>query len=936
MLELKDLRIEYRKNPLGIDAVNPRFSWKLYSAEKNTMQSGYHIVVKSGRSIVWDSGEQESDASVCVKYMGAGLQPKTRYEVTVEAKDNHGETALAEGWFETGLMHCENMKADWITHGFEDDLEPCAVFYKKFPINGNVLSARLYASALGIYEFEMNGKEVTDVCFAPGWTSYQEHIQYQTYDITEALKKAGGGSPVENEIRFLVGNGWYKGILGFYNQGDHYGKRTALIAQMEIRYEDGRTELIMTDGSWTSTTGAHRYSELYHGEMIDYTIGEQESRPAQLYAHSKEVLAAQQDEPVRITQRIPGQELLITPQKEVVIDFGQNLAGVVEAHIKAAKGTKVVIRHAEALDENGNFYTANLRTAKATDTFICSGGEDVFRPKFTSHGFRYIAVEGLGEELNPADFTACVRHTDLEQTGFFECANEDVNRLWKNIDWTMRSNYLDIPTDCPQRDERLGYTGDAQLFLSTAVCHKNVALFFEKWLKDLSYEQKKENGAVPNTVPNILGSGGGMAIWHDAATVVPWTLYQVYGDQTFLEEQFESMVCCVEYSASMAKEDGLIKSGQQLGDWVALDVARGPMLKRTEEVWNLELIEKIGATDPYFVANVYYANSVHIVAEAAEVLGKKEEAEKYGKLYDEILQKIRDEYITKTGRLISETQTGCALALHFGIAEEKDRGKILNALKANLQQRKNHLMTGFAGTRILCKVLSENGAHDIAGSIFLKEDCPSWLYSVKLGATTIWELWDGVNPDGSFNKFEMNSLNQYAYASIGDWIFHDLCGLDMLSPGYKKSKIAPRMVKGIPEMKGSIETVYGTLACHISCLDHKYIVDIIIPENTTAEVALPERETEVLGSGQYHFEYETEHSFIKERYDRDSKFGELLENPVGLHMLQEYAKDLLANDLFLTFAKVRPVMELAGMLPPEAMGLIDLVIAQCNAIPADK
>lgn len=930
MLELKDLRTEYRVNPLGIDAVMPRFSWKLHSTEKNTMQASYHVTVRNGNCVVWDSGEQEDGSSICIKYAGEKLQPKERYEVQVEITDNHGGRAAAKGWFETGLMEYENMKADWITHGFEDELEPCAVFYKKFLLNGEVASARLYASALGIYEFEINGEAVTDVCFAPGWTSYQERIQYQTYDITEALQKTK-----ENEIRFLVGNGWYKGILGFYNQGNHYGKRTALIAQMEIQYTDGRQDVIVTDESWMSTTGAHRYSELYHGEIIDYTVGEQEERPVQVCLQSKEVLVAQQDAPVRITEQIPGQKLLLTPQGDVVIDFGQNLAGVVEAHIKAERGTKVIIRHAESLDENGNFYTVNLRTAKATDTFICSGDEDVFRPKFTSHGFRYIAVEGLGCQLNPADFTACVRHTDLEQTGRFVCANEDVNRLWKNIDWTMRSNFLDIPTDCPQRDERLGYTGDAQIFLATAACHKNVALFFEKWLKDLAYEQKRGEGGVPTSVPNILGPGGGIAIWHDAATVVPWTLYQVYGDKTFLEEQFESMVSCVEYSAGMTDADGLIKSGQQLGDWVALDVARGPMLKRTEEVWNLELIEKIGATDPYFVANVYYANSIRIVAEAAGILGRGEEEDKYRKLYEEVLQKIRDEYITKTGRLVSETQTGCALALHFGIAQEKDREKILGALISNLQQRKNHLTTGFAGTQILCKVLSENGAHDIAGSVFLKEDCPSWLYSVKLGATTVWELWDGVNPDGSFNKFEMNSLNQYAYASIGDWIFHDLCGLDMLEPGYKKAKIAPRMVKGIPSMKGSIETVYGTLACDISCLDYKYVVDIVIPENTTAEVALPERGMETLGSGQYHFEYATKNSFVKERYDRDSKFGELLENPAGLHMLQKYAGELLENNLFMSFAKERPVVELAGMLPAEAMGLIDMVIAQCNVNPTE-
>ncbi|MEY8491936.1 family 78 glycoside hydrolase catalytic domain [Lachnospiraceae bacterium 29-91] len=960
MLHIKDFRMEYQKNPLGMDAPNPRFSWKLQSDRKNTVQASYHIAVRNGSELVWDSGIVETDTSICVKYPGTdqgigskrsigaaaeSLKPQARYEVKVEVTDNHGEDASAEGWFETGLMGAGQWKADWITHGFEDDLEPCAVFIKRFHSEKEIAKARLYASALGIYEFTVNGRPGSDIHFAPGWTSYQERIQYQTYDVAELLGE-------ENELRFVVGNGWYKGILGFFNQGDHYGKRTALIAQLEITYTDGTIEKIVTDESWETTTGAHRYSEIYHGEVIDYRFEKEsklkaadagtntasketvdpavlEIRPARRIEQSKEVLTAQQDEPVRITERRPGEKLIHTPKGEVVIDFGQNLTGVVEVKLCKKRGTKVVIRHAEALDENGNFYTVNLRTAKATDTFICSGEEDLFRPMFTYHGFRYIQVEGLGEDVDPKDFTACVLHTDLEKTGSFTCSNEAVNRLAQNIDWGLRDNFLDIPTDCPQRDERLGYTGDAQIFLSTAACCRNVALFFEKWLQDLKYEQSLGAG-IPTTVPNILGPGGGIAIWHDAAAIIPWTLYQNYGDRTFLEEQFDSMVSCVEYSRSLTGEDGLIKTGQQLGDWVSMDVPRGPMLKRTEEVWNLELIEKMGSTDPYFVANVYYAYSTSLAAQAAKVLGKEEEAEKYRKQHEEILEKIRDEYITKNGRLVSETQTGCVLALQFDIAEKKHRAGIFEALKQNLRQHKNHLTTGFAGTPFLCPVLSENGAHDLAGNVFLKEDCPSWLYHVKLGATTMWELWDGVNPDGSFNKFEMNSLNHYSYGSIGGWMYHDLLGLDILEPGYKKSRIAPRLIKGIPEMKGSIETVYGTLGCEISCVDHKYVADITIPENTTAVVSLPDREEEVLGSGRYHYEYETEDAFEKERYDYDSLFGELIEDPIGNRLLNQYAKELMENEMFLMFAKDHPITDISGMLPPEAMGLIDMVIAQCN------
>ncbi len=928
MLRIKELTVEYRKNPMGIDATHPRISWKLSSEQLCVLQTAYQLVVKKENLVVWDSCKVQSEESVCIPYEGDKLQPKTRYQVYLQVWDNQGESAEGEGFFETGLMEPANMSGDWITHGFADELEPCAVFQKEVWVEKPPVTARLYATALGVYDFTINGQAGSDVCLAPGWTDYKNRVQYQTYDVTGLLQSG------KNELAFTVANGWYKGILGFFNQGCHYGKRTALLAQLELTFADGSRQVVVTDESWISTTGARRYSEWYHGEIIDYTLSEFEKRPAVRHDYPKSVLVAQQSEPVRITQRIVGQRAFRTPQGDVVIDFGQNLAGVVEARLCAPRGTKVTIRHAEALDEKGNFYTANLRTAKATDVFVCSGGEDVFRPHFTSHGFRYIAVEGLGETVDPENFTACVWHTDLEQTGRFSCSDERVNRLYQNIDWTMRSNYIDIPTDCPQRDERLGYTGDAQLFLSTAVCLKQVPLFFEKWLEDLKCEQALGNG-IPTSIPNIMGSGGGIAIWHDAACVVPWTLYETYGDRQILEKQFDSMVACVAYSQAMTDADGLIKSGQQLGDWVALDVARGPMSRWQDPVWNLELVEKIGATDPYFVANVYYANSVQLVARAAKVLGKTEEKEAYQKRYEKLLQAIQEEYFTKTGRLISETQTGTALALQFQIAPKQHREKLLDCLKLRLQERGNHLTTGFAGTRILCKALSENGAHDLAGKVFLKEDCPSWLYSVGLGATTVWELWDGVNPDGSFNRFEMNSLNQYAYASIGDWMFRDLCGLDLLAPGYKKSIIRPRLIEGIPELSGSLETVYGTLSCEISCRNHQYTVTVHIPENTTAVVDLPEREPEELGSGTYTFTYATEAVFEKLRYHMDSKFGELLENPVGSALLAQYAPDLMGNELFMLFAKERTITEISGMLPPEAMQLIHMVMQQCNQTPAE-
>ncbi len=927
MLSLYDFTVEYREDPIGIDCAAPRFGWKLKSDDRDTVQSFYQIQVTNEHGAAcWDSGRIDGARSIAVPYAGNPLCPRTSYQVHVTVTDNHGGTASIFGSFETGLMEPpKNFTAQYITHGFADDLEPAAVFVKSFRAEKPVRRARLYATALGVYEFTLNGKSVSDVKLAPGWTCYHKRLQYQTYDLTPYIRE-------ENQIAFTVGNGWYKGILGFYNTGSHYGERTALLAQIELTYEDGAAEIIPTDGTWRSTTGPIRYSEWYHGETIDLSLDEQETVPAKNYEHSKDILVAQQCEPVRVTQRLPAVELLRTPNGETVLDFGQNLAGVVEARVKYPKGTVLTLRHGEALDENGNLYTKNLRTAKATDAFICSGGEDVFLPRFTCHGFRYVGIEASAPvELDPGDFTACVVGSDLKQTGFFESNNPLVNRLWKNIDWTQRSNFVDVPTDCPQRDERLGYTGDAQFFINTALCNRGGALFFEKWLADVKTEQERYGGGIPTAVPDVMDSGAGVPIWHDAGTVIPWALYETYGDPRFLEEQFDSMKACVEYTRrSFVGESGLIENGQQLGDWVALDVERGPWLRRDEEVWNLQLPEKIGATDPHYVASVYYLNSIDIVARSAELLGKTQDAAEYRALYEQVLAALRKEYVTPGGRLISDTQTGLAMGLQFGICEEKDRTRFLERLCKNLENHKNHLTTGFAGTKALCRALSENGRHDLAGKVFMKEDCPGWLYHVKLGGTTVWELWDGVNPDGSFNKFEMNSLNQYAYASIGEWMYKDLCGLRALEPGYRKALVRPRLIEGITELYGAVETVYGRLACAISCKAGRYAVDVEIPANAVALVDLPGREPEELGSGQYHFDYPTEDDFVKHKYNMETVFSDLLAHPVGAGLLKQYAPDLLGNDLFLTFAVGKTIEEISAMLPPEAMQLMKMALAQCN------
>ncbi len=928
MLKLYDLKTEYQSNPLGLNESHPAFSWKLKSDKTNVVQHSCRITVHKGEACVWDSGMLETDQSLYHVYAGETLTPRADYQVKVEVTDNTGESAFIEGGFEMGLIDYTTMQANWITHAFADGLEPCAVFEKSFSSGKTVIRARAYFTSLGVYFMELNGKRIGEDRFAPGWTSYQERLQVQTYDLTAYLEK-------DNTLSVTVGNGWYKGILGFYNQGCHYGSRTALLGQIELEYSDGTVETIVTDDSWLSTTGPRRYSEIYHGEIIDYSLPEQEKMAAKKYDYTKEILVGQENEAVRITQRMPVKEVLHTPNGDTVLDFGQNLTGVVEAKLVCPRGTKVTLRHAEALDEKGNLFTTNLRTAKARDTYICSGEDDLFLPEFTYHGFRYVAVEGL-DELDPASFTACVIHSDFARPGHFSCSDKKITRLWQNVDWTMRSNYLDVPMDCPQRDERLGYTGDAEIFLPTALFHGDLALFYRKWLRDLRVEQSDEFG-IPLSVPDILRTRTCVSIWHEAATIIPWLIWEAYGDSRVLEEQYESMSRSVEYTRRLAGESGLLQNetSAQFGDWLALDYPKGPFRRTPEGILFPSNEEKGGGTELHLIGNAYYLYSIDIMANTAAVLGKTDDMAKWRKLYEDVLNKFRDEYVTANGRLLSDTQTAAALALRFNLVKNEHRQRVLDFLKLNLIRNKKHLRTGFVGTEYLTHVLSQNGLHQLMGDILFKEDCPSWLYEVNLGATTVWELWDGVNEDGSFNLFEMNSLNQYGFATIGDWLVKELAGLKSLQPGYKKSRIAPRLVKGISEVKASYETPYGLLSVDLKCQGGQITSHIHIPENTTAEFSLPGQETEELGSGEYDLVYDTELSYEKEPYSEDSTLGQLLSQNAAESYFIQHAPELADSGFVRAFLTNMTIVEIKTTMPrsfvPEyAIALFEDMITLLN------
>ena len=905
-MKLYDLRTEYRENPIGLTDKAPRFSWKMESEEKDTLQTAYEIkVTDENGNVVWNSGKKASDQSVLIPYEGEILADEMLYKVEVSVADNHGNVEAIEGTFETGIFDNTEFTAKMITSDFPAEETACPVFGKTFAIDKKVKKARLYATAHGVYEVTLNGQTVGDYRMAPGWTSYHNRLQYQIYDVTEQLA-------AENEIAITVGNGWYKGIFGFTCEPNRYGTQAGAFLELHVEYEDGSKDVIATDETWSVKTGEIRYSEIYMGETIDTDAPEIAEGNVVVKDFDKAVLTAQENEPVRITEKIEGKELIVTPKGERLVDFGQIVTGVVEVHVKGEKGQKIVIRHAEVLDKDGNFYPETLRQAKSIDTFICNGEEQIFRPHFTFHGFRYICVEGM-EEFAADQFIACVTHSDMEKTGDFNCSNKKVNQLQSNITWGQRGNFLDIPTDCPQRDERLGWTGDAQVFSWTAAFNRNTALFYTKWMRDVAAESSLEKG-VPHVVPDILESYSSSA-WSDVAVIVPWVVYQIYGDKGILKENWKCMHEWVDYIKNNCEENGLWQSGFQYGDWLALDKE--------------ESADRTGATDKYMIANAYYLYVTELVKKTAEVLGKAEEAKKYADLYETTLDAFQREYYTETGRIVSETQTGAIISLYFNLAREKDRKRILNTLLTNIENHKNHLSTGFVGTPYICHALSENGAHEMAATLFMKEDYPSWLYAVNMGATTIWERWNSIKPDGTFDESGMNSLNHYAYGSVGDWMYRKVAGLSQLEPGYKKFQVKPMFVKGIEECGTEFESVYGKIVTNTSCKNGKIHVHVEVPANTTAVIVLPEKEeVHEVGSGVYDYEYDTETSLVVERFSMDSTLGEIVAEPLAVEMFNQMAPGMLEGPM-IEFAYGMTLAELLGAAP-QAKPMYEAVVNALN------
>ena len=835
------LTCEYLTNPLGIDVTSPRLSWQISSTENNLLQSAYEIRVASDPKLLqkpdlWSCNKVESAQSVNISYQGKALQSgqKAYWQVRVWTSDGKRTDWSTPASFETGLMQASDWKASWITLADERSdkkSKPAQYFRKEFSIAKTIKNARIYITSLGLYQLYINGQKVSTDLFTPGWTSYNKRLQYQVYDVTALLQQS-------NAVAAVVSDGWYRGHIGFGHQHNFYGKQLALLAQMRIDYTDGSSETIVTDKSWKVTNnGPITSSDIYNGERYDankeltnwnkagYNASAWDN--AGVINHTYNTLVATRSVPVRATTEIKAIKKIITPKGEIVYDFGQNMVGWVRAKLKGNKGDTITLRFAEVLDKAGNFYTDNLRNAESTDTYILKGdANETFEPKFTFHGFRYLQVSGNSVSLPTENFTGIVVHSDMAPTGTFSCSDSLINQLQHNIQWGQRGNFLDVPTDCPQRDERLGWTGDAQVFSMTAAYNFNVATFFSKWMEDLSADQYAD-GMVPHVIPDVIGNQGGSTAWADVSVIIPWNMYLVYNDKQILEKQYSSMKKWIEYMKNRAGDDCIWTGDYHFGDWLAFATP-----------WS----DYPGATtEKDLIATAYFCYSTSLFSKIAEITGRKDDASTYSALANKIKAAFCQEYVTPNGRLVSHTQTAYLLAIAFDLLPDNMKHKAAGYLSEDLEKF-GHLTTGFVGTPLLCSTLSAINRDDLAFRLLMNKNYPSWLYPVLKGATTIWERWDGIKPDGSFQDVGMNSFNHYAYGAIGDWLYRHVAGIDIdeNQPGYKHFKLAPHVGKGeLTKVSSKLETIYGQIVSAWTIDKDKFIYTIEIPANTTATVTLP-------------------------------------------------------------------------------------------------
>ena len=786
-MKIERLKINHLTTPLGFRLDEPQLSW-VVTESTGTKPVWARVEAAADASfanLLYDSGKRD-DLNPLACPLPLTFAPRTRYfwRVTVCADD--GDCGSASSWFETGKMD-EPFAGQWIAAPFEKTVHP--ILRRTFTLDGAAEDARLYITGLGLYEAYLNGQPVTDEVLTPFYNDYNFWVQVQTYDVT-GLLRAG-----ENVLDVYLGNGWYKGFGPNESDGSRtelYGDRMKMLAELRAVLPDGKSFCLASDESFRCHTGPVLESTIYDGEIYDARLADpgEDGWAAAVSVDAPVGAAADRlSTPLRRHEAIKPVKLLHTPAGEQVLDFGQVITGWVEADVLLPAGAEMALDYGELL-QHDNFYNENLRSAKAHFSFTSDGKPAHVRPHFTFYGFRFVRVTGI-EAVNPDDFTAYVIHSDLERTGFLETSNAKVNRLIQNAWWGQRGNFVDVPTDCPQRDERLGWTGDAEVFAPTASFNMDTAAFYRKYLYDMALEQATLGGAVPFVVPDVLGQihrhfgeenhDYGSCAWADAAVMIPWTLYRFYGDKSMLAEQFPQMMAWVDWVETQDETHfggpRLWLRGFHFADWLALD--------------NPVAGSCFGGTDCYYVASAYYYYSTYLTARAAEALGDQANAKKYDQRAEEIRAAFRKEFFTATGRIAEPTQTAMLLALSMNLAPDEARPRLVRDLRKKLEARNMHLDTGFVGTYHLMRTLSSVGLGACAYTLLLNEDYPSWLYEVNMGATTVWERWNSVLPDGLVSDTGMNSMNHYSYGAVVEWMYRCMCGLNAIEPGFASARIAP-------------------------------------------------------------------------------------------------------------------------------------------------
>ncbi len=844
-LKATSLRCEYRTNPLAIDIQKPRLSWIVESTRRGTVQTAYEVLVASdpkilgdNRGDLWESGRIAGDQNTQIAYAGKPLQTRTSCVWKVRIWDNHGNVSAfsAVASWRIGLLRSTDWKGAWIglMGDTSRDLRPAPFVRKEFKLEKGIRKATAYITSRGLFIASLNGNRIGYDVLSPEWTEYRKRIQYLTYDVTPLLKRGANCAGV------IIGDGWYRGFVGFSKRPNNYGDQTSVLMQLHVEYADGTEQVIVTDQSWKGSLGPILFSDLLMGEEYDARLkmkdwdkpGFDDARwlPVTVFPKPGARLVALPTDPIRITQLFKPRKITEPNKGVYVIDLGQNFAGFVRLKVRGKAGTEIAIRHAEVLNPDGTLYTTNLRRAKASEKYTLSGkGVELYEPHFTFHGFRYVEVTGYPGKLGTDAITGCAINTGLPITGSFSCSDKIVNQLVSNILWSQRGNFISIPTDCPQRDERLGWMGDAQIFVRTSSFNMDVSSFMTKWMYDV-VDAQAPDGAFMDTSPFVDKNGTfGAPGWGDAGVIVPWNIYRCYGDTRIIDEHFDAMERWMKYMAE-TNPDFLRKNrrNNDYGDWLSIEAE----------------------TPKDLLATAFWAYDAWLMADMAKATGRTEAQKKYEEVFKSVKSAFQKAYIGADAKVHGATQTGYVLALAFNLMPDHLRQAAAQLLVDDIKAKRGHLSTGFIGVKYLNPLLTEMGYVDIAYKLLFNKTFPSWGFPVTQGATTIWERWDGWTAEKGFQDPGMNSFNHYSMGSVGEWLYRHVAGIDLgEKPGYTEIIVHPHVTEQLSYVNGSYLSPQGTIKSAWEQKNGGLKLNVTIPANTVAAIYVPAKSAAAVREG---------------------------------------------------------------------------------------